>query len=116
MTQTASINDKILQLIEALKLNNNSFSKRIGVAPSVIGNITGGRKGKPSFELLEKIGVAFPEVSLEWLIRGEGEMFRGETGEIECQKQLRMLTAKYNDLEQDFERATAQIQRLKKIE
>lgn len=115
MSQSPSINEKVLQLIEELRLNNNSFSKRIGVAPSVIGNITGGRKGKPSFELMEKIGASFPEISMEWLVRGEGEMFRGDVAEMECQKQLRALVGKYSDLEADYERATTALDRLKKL-
>lgn len=112
MPEPLHITEKVFQLIEGLKLNNNSFSKRIGVAPSVIGNITGGRKGKPSFELLEKIGAAFPEISMEWLVRGEGSMLRGGTGETECQKQLKALQAKYEDLEDDFERVSVRLRRL----
>jgi transcriptional regulator with XRE-family HTH domain len=111
----ATVHTRLAEFIDSLNITNNAFSKRVGVAPSMIGNITGGRKGKPSYELLEKIATTHPTLSLEWLVRGEGQMLRGEAGEAECQRQLRVLTAKYKDLEDDYERATLSIERLKKL-
>jgi transcriptional regulator with XRE-family HTH domain len=118
MTKEASftVNTRLGTFIDSLGITNNGFSKRVGVAPSMIGNITGGRQGKPSYELLEKIAMSHPSLSLEWLIRGEGQMLRGDAGESDCQKQLKTLTGKYADLEDDFERATAQLERLKRLE
>ena len=69
------INDRIEELIRKLCNGNSSlFSRKIGVTPSVITNITGQRKGKPSFEVIEKIASAFAEINVRWLITGEGDM------------------------------------------
>lgn len=71
------INDRIEDLIRELCGNNSSlFSRKIGVTPSVISNITGQRKGKPSFEVIEKIISAFAEIDARWLVTGEGDMLR----------------------------------------
>lgn len=114
-TNETTIHTRLAEFIDSLSITNNAFSKRVGVAPSMIGNITGGRKGKPSYELLEKIAISHPSLSLEWLVRGEGQMLLGEAGEAECQRQLRILTARYKDLEEDYERAVLSIERLKKL-
>ena len=117
MTQapTPTVNTRLAAFIDSLGITNNAFSKRVGVVPSMIGNITGGRQGKPSYELLEKIAMTHPTLNIEWLVRGEGQMLRGEAGETDCQKQLKALTGKYADLEEDYERATTQLERLKKL-
>lgn len=56
----------------------SNFAQMIGVTPSVVGNITGERNGNPSFEVLQKILNAFPEINPEWLILGNGAMLKEE--------------------------------------
>lgn len=48
-----TINNRIELVINALKLNNNSFSMRIGVNSTVIHNIVKGRNA-PSYDVLQK--------------------------------------------------------------
>jgi hypothetical protein len=71
--QMTTINERVGILIEALKLNKNSFSVKIGVDSTVIHNIVGGRLTKPSFEVLEKILLSDDNINLEWLILGKGD-------------------------------------------
>ena len=70
------VNDRIGELIEASGKNVGAFSSQIGVAPTVLYNIISGRRSKPSFELLEKIIDAVPNLNLSWLIQGQGEMYQ----------------------------------------
>jgi hypothetical protein len=73
--------DRLELLIKKLDKNANSFANDIGVPGSYIYNIirgaasNGGKKNKPSFDLLQKILKAYPQVNLVWLLTGEGEMF-----------------------------------------
>lgn len=69
-------------IIRELGLNNNSFAKTVNVSPTVTFNIVSGRNTKPSYELLEKILFTFDNISAEWLIRGEGSMFRAKNQNI----------------------------------
>ena len=71
-----TVNARLVAFLAHLHLSAHGFSKRVGVTPSMINNLTGPRQGKPSYELLERIAATFPELSLEWLVRGEGEMLR----------------------------------------
>lgn len=80
----------VYERIEALithfcKGNKSLFAKQIGVTPSVIGNITGERKGNPSFEVAQKILDAFASVSSDWLMLGHGPMLRTEQSDTELQ-------------------------------
>lgn len=71
------INDRIEALIEHFCNGNKSlFAQKIGVRPSVIGNITGERKGNPSFEVVQKILNAFASINPDWLILDKGSMLR----------------------------------------
>ena len=70
-----SINDRFGKIIRTLYGGNKSaFASAIGVAPSVVENIVGKRQGKPSFDVIEKV-CAIAEVSIIWLMTGEGEAF-----------------------------------------
>ncbi len=75
MQPEKNINDRIGELIEALGISPGAFSGQIGVAPTVIYNIIAGRRSKPSFEVLEKIVDTVPGLSLDWLVKGWGNMF-----------------------------------------
>lgn len=73
------ISDRIEALITHFcKGNKSLFAQQIGVRPSVIGNITGERKGNPSFEVIQKILDAFASVNPEWFILDKGSMLRNE--------------------------------------
>mgnify|MGYP000629632162 CR=1 FL=1 len=71
----ATINERLVQLIEALGMNLNRFAKSIDKAYTSVESICKGRT-KPSFDLLESIFTAYPQVSRDWLLMGEGQMFR----------------------------------------
>lgn len=70
-----AINDRISELISDLQTNPNSFADNIGVKSPVIYNIIKGRRSKPSYEVLQKILIAYSAVNANWLLRGEGEIW-----------------------------------------
>lgn len=72
-----TINERIGTLIKALNLNNNSFSQRIGVNPTIIHNIVKGRNA-PSFDILSKIKLSFDNINTDWLITGIGTIFNNQ--------------------------------------
>jgi len=53
------------------------FAESLGVSPAVINNYTNGKQqSKPSFDMLHKICTTYPQVQIEWLISGQGEMLK----------------------------------------
>lgn len=64
---------RFIELIGILHKNPNSFAADLGVSASIIYNIIGGRKSKPSCDILEKIKQIYPQVNLNWVIASQGE-------------------------------------------
>lgn len=77
-----AINDRISDLIYQLQMNPNSFADTIGVKGTVIYNIIKGRRSKPSFDLLQKILVTFNTINANWLLQGEGSVWKFEEEEV----------------------------------
>jgi hypothetical protein len=61
------------------------FALKIGARPGQISEVLGERRAKPSSDLLEKIGIAYPEIRTEWLLLGEGEMLKSADSDAQPQ-------------------------------
>ena len=72
------IEEKIRQFIEKKALTIKGVEDAAGLKQSTLSKAlkNGGSLGS---DKLEKILMAYPELSAEWLFRGEGEMLKGET-------------------------------------
>ena len=69
-----SINERFETIIKVLFAGNKrAFALHVGISPTVVENVVGTRKGKPSYDVLEKV-CANANISAEWLILGHGEM------------------------------------------
>ena len=67
-------------LVDNLENGNQAdFARRIGVRSGVVGDMFGKRRNKPSFDVLAKIASAYPQLRVEWLLSGEGEMLKSAT-------------------------------------
>lgn len=65
------VKDRIDELMKALNLSQADFARRVGVTPNAITNWKiRGIKGSA----FEKIATAFPNVNMNWLKTGEGEI------------------------------------------
>lgn len=67
---------RIRLLIDNSGLSVNAYAQKIGICAQ---NLYVCLKGRiPAVELLQKILIAFPDVSAEWLLMGEGRMKRDD--------------------------------------
>ena len=82
-----SINRKIREIISYYKLSDRQFALKIGVTQSVIGSMFQ-KDTEPSSKVIQLTASAFPEISLEWFIRGKGDMFKSQNKEIEGTNKL----------------------------
>jgi len=69
--------DRLEKLFRELNLSQVSASKKTGVGRSSLSEYLAGKK-EPTISIVEKIATA-TGVNLNWLLLGEGEMFRGES-------------------------------------
>lgn len=71
--------DRIRELLTVRQLTPTQFADTIGVARPIISHILSGRN-EPSLKVVQKIVDTFPEVSLSWLLKGNGSMMGPESG------------------------------------
>ncbi|MES2731909.1 MAG: S24 family peptidase [Bacteroidota bacterium] len=70
------ISERVTALLAALNMTPYQLAKELGYkAPEKIYTIIN-RKSKPGFDTLTDILTRFTELNSEWLMRGEGEMFK----------------------------------------
>lgn len=69
-----NMQERFKQLLEEKGLTATKFAALIKVNASAMSHILNGRS-KPGFDVLDKIAQAFPDINLNWLISGKGEIF-----------------------------------------
>ena len=72
--------ERFKQLLDEKGLTATKFASMIKVNASAMSHILNGRS-KPGFDVLDKIAQAFPDVNLNWLVSGKGEMFNNHVSE-----------------------------------
>jgi len=103
-----TINDRFVTLIKAVNMNISSFAKSIDKAYTSVEAICKG-KTRPSYDLLESVFVHYPQLSRDWLVMGDGEMFRVEpshTGPSDS-----YLKEHLHTLEENFNRLASQLEK-----
>ena len=66
--------DRLNAIIEKKGLSATKFATLINANPSAISHLLKGRN-KPGYDLLVNIAKAFPDISMDWLLTGKGEMY-----------------------------------------
>lgn len=66
--------ERFKQLLKEKNLTAARFAELIQVNASAMSHILNGRN-KPGFDVLEKIVQAFPDINLNWLISGQGNIY-----------------------------------------
>ena len=66
--------DRINLILKAKNLTSRQFAEEIGIQPSGMSHILGGRN-RPSLDFVMKVVTRYPEIDIKWLTLGEGEMY-----------------------------------------
>ncbi|MBO4745304.1 MAG: helix-turn-helix transcriptional regulator [Bacteroidales bacterium] len=69
--------DRIYQLMKQQGLTQQEFANELCIAPATLSGIFNGRT-KPTNNIVAAIHERFPELSIPWLMFGEGDMYVGE--------------------------------------
>lgn len=70
------IGTRLQQLIDALNISVLEFARQLGEhRGEKVYHILHGRM-KPRYDTIEKILVAYPQLNADWLLRGDGLMFK----------------------------------------
>lgn len=66
--------DRIKEIQNMTKMSQQDFAKQIGVAPGSLSSIYSGRT-QPTNNYVIGIHKAFPDINVNWLMFGEGDMY-----------------------------------------
>jgi hypothetical protein len=70
----SEVERRLHKVIQAISDNPKQFADEIGTSPTVIYNIINGRNGV-SNEILKRAKDRFPQISLDYIVLGKGQMF-----------------------------------------
>ena len=69
--------NRIQQILEYYDLTPSRFADNLEVPRSTISHILSERN-KPSLEFIQKVIDKYPDLSISWLVKGEGSMLEDE--------------------------------------
>ncbi len=72
--------ERLMKVITSEGLTPSMLADEMGVQRSGISHILSGRN-YPSFDFLQKLLVRFPKLNAEWLILGQGSMYKSTTND-----------------------------------
>ena len=107
---------RLQQLIKALKLNQSAFAKSLGMTQPNISRMIGGGNAI-SVKVLNVITETYSHVNLQWLLTGEGSMFKAGTEPNRLVKEpppryTAQGKGRLEELEERLERLEAEVARL----
>lgn len=70
-----AIGERLMQIMSTKKVTKQNLANEINMNQTTVGRQLKGEQAL-SAKLLEGILNTFPDISAEWLLRGEGEMYR----------------------------------------
>lgn len=101
------LNKRVLSVMESKSMSKSAFAALIDISLPVLTHIGSGRN-KPGLEMIAKILTHFPDISPDWLILGNGGMYRKEVEMPNITKELEEI-AELRKKMPDFEQNAAQI-------
>ena len=72
--------DRIRQLMESQHMTQQTFADFIGISSASLSSIFTGRT-KPTLNTVEAIRSKFTRINLDWLVYGQGPMFKDQVAE-----------------------------------
>lgn len=75
-----AMNKRLQQFLFAENISQSAFADTVGVARASVSHILSGRN-KPGFDFIESLTRAYPALNIEWLITGEGKMYKTSKAE-----------------------------------
>ena len=79
--EDSQVAGRIKAIIGALGLTDSQFADKCSISRPTLSLLLSGKNKKISDVMLAQIHDAFPELSILWLLFGEGEMFKNENSE-----------------------------------
>lgn len=107
-----SVNDKLKDFFTVKNLNLSEAERVCGLKNQTLG-VTFKRGSSMGVDKIEAILAAFPDLSAEWLLRGEGEMIKKEPEENKENIDYAHICKQMADMYAEIQRLNALVAELK---
>ena len=77
--------DRIRQVMESQHMTQQVFADYIGLAPATLSSIFNGRT-RPTLNVVEALKKKIPNISIDWLMFGSGEMYLNQVVNPQSEK------------------------------
>ena len=71
------MNNRLQRFLDAENITQSQLAERLGVAKASISHILAGRN-KPGFDFIQSMAQNYPDLNLDWLIAGKGNMYKSQ--------------------------------------
>ena len=88
--------DRIMKIMKDEGMDQKDFAAALKISPSSLSNIFNGRSN-PTSNHVSAIHRRFPEININWLMFGEGEMYK-PVNEDEFASRKQELSSEYSDI------------------
>lgn len=92
------LNKRVLSVMEFKQMTKSSFAIALDTSLPVLTHISSGRN-KPGLELIQRILSRFPDISPDWLILGNGEMYRDTIVKPDFSTEINQLNQMQSELQ-----------------
>ena len=92
------LNKRVLSVMEFKQMSKSSFAIALDTSLPVLTHISSGRN-KPGLELIQRILSRFPDISPDWLILGNGEMYRDAIVKPDFSTEINQLNQMQSELQ-----------------
>ena len=83
--------DRLKQFLSMENISPARFAEVMGIQRSGISHLLAGRN-KPSFEFIQRMMTAYPDINYEWLILGKGRPYKSDSAAAEKAPENAVLT------------------------
>ncbi len=92
------LNKRVLSVMELKQMSKSSFALALDTSLPVLTHISSGRN-KPGLELIQRLLSRFPDISPDWLILGNGEVYRDTIVKPDFEPEIKQLEQFQNELQ-----------------
>lgn len=92
------LNKRIIEVMVRTEHSKSSFATALGVSLPLITHITTGRN-KPGMDIIQKLLAHFEQISPDWLLLGNGEMYRQQAKQSDFTPVIAQLDGLFRDIE-----------------
>lgn len=74
-----TINQRVKRMLKYYNLTENSVADRLNISQTTLNSALNSKKDNLNSKIIAGIRKIFPDVDIDWLLTGEGEMLKSET-------------------------------------